>query len=110
MIVFVSERLSCQLLEPENFSQFSVRIATTKDRFGELRKGLEGFLEFEDELTGWVYADALRTMSPPGKESYWRAELDRMIEKARPHGWIRELPELCIKAHVGWVELTAPRA
>ena len=102
MIVFVSKQLDRQLIEPNNFRKFSVKVAAPKDRLEELRKVLGDVVEFEGESTAWVCADGLQTMSSVGEDATWRAELARMIEKARPHGWIRDTPKLAIKAHVVW--------
>ena len=50
MIVFVSEQLTHQLIEPNNFRKFSIEIALPKERLHELRNRLRDLVEFEDEL------------------------------------------------------------
>ncbi len=109
MIVFVSEQLTHQLIEPDNFRKFSVEIALPKERLDELRKRLGDIVEFEDDSSAWVSADALQAMSAARKAPSWQAEFSRMIEKARPHGWIRDVPKLAIKAHVVWSRPNIPR-
>jgi len=102
MIVFVGEQSAPQLMEPNDFGKFSVKIAAAKDRFEELRKLLLGAVEFDGESIAWVCADKLLEMSSVASDAAWRGELARMIEKARPHGWIRDDPKIAIKAHVVW--------
>jgi hypothetical protein len=106
MIVFVSEQLRPQLIEPDNFRKFSIEIALPKERLDELRKRLGDIVEFEEDSSAWVSAEALQAMS--GKCTSWQAEFVRMIEKARLHGWIRDLPKLAIKAHVVWSRPSTP--
>lgn len=108
MIVFVSEQLTHQLIEPNNFRKFSIEIALPKERLHELRNRLRDLVEFEDNSSAWVSADALQAMSASEEGTSWRAEFARMIEKARPHGWIRDVPKLAIKAHVVWSRPTQP--
>ena len=102
MIVFVSEQSGCQLLEFDDFRKFSVNIAAPMGRLDEWRKVARDVVEFEDESTAWVSADALRNMPSVKSNATWQSGLVRMIEKAKPHGWIREAPKLAIKAHVVW--------
>jgi hypothetical protein len=103
MIVFVSEQLDHQLKEPANFRNFSIEIAAPRDRLRELSRLLKDVVDFADESSAWVCASGLQAMSSLGEDATWRAELGRMIEKARPHGWIRDVPKLAIKAHIDWV-------
>ena len=109
MIVFVSEQLTHKLIEPDNFRKFNIEIAAPKERLNELRKLLGDVVEFEDESSAWVNADGLQALSSLGEDATWRAEFARMIEKARPHGWIRDVPKLAIKAHVVWATSNTSR-
>ena len=103
MIVFVNEQLDHQLKEPANFRNFSIEIAAPRDRLRELSGLLKDVVDFADESSAWLSASGLQAMSSLGEDATWRAELGRMIEKARPHGSIRDVPKLAIKAHIDWV-------
>jgi hypothetical protein len=102
MIVFVNGQFTPQLLEPDNFRKFSIEIELPKDRFDDLKTALRDVVCFESDTSAWVSSSVLQEMSPAGGSPSWRAEFARMIEKARPHGWIRDTPKLAIKAHVVW--------
>jgi hypothetical protein len=102
MIVFVNEQFTPELQEPDNFRAFSLEIAIPKGMFDDVRAALADFVDFESESGAWVQAEALQAIAPSGGSETWRADFARMIEKARPHGWIRDVPEVAIRAHVVW--------
>ena len=108
MIVYVTEQSDCRLEDPHNFKQFKVQLAAPIEQFDRLRKALAALVDFEDNATAWVSVNQILALSPAGEEAAWQAEFKRMIEKARPHGWIRDEPNLAIKAHVVWPGSRSP--
>ena len=108
MIVFVNHELAHQLRDAHDFRRFHVEIAAPRGSFGQLRERLTDLIEFEDDANAWVSADRLRTLPEVQNDAKWQDDLHRMIEKARPHGWIRDQPRLMIKSHVVWVEVARP--
>lgn len=83
-----------QLDEPDRFDAFALML---KD--GATADDLPAAIEREGEDHAWVPADWVRELAGSEQAPDWPARFDAMIEKARPHGWIRDAP-LRIKAHI----------
>jgi hypothetical protein len=103
MIVFVNDQFGYELREPHDFRRFSVGISASRDCFDKFCEALS-MIEFEDDKTAWVSADELRGLAAIREDVKWHSDFDRMVEAARPHGWIRTQPKLAIKAHVVWTD------
>lgn len=89
--------------DPHDFKNFKLVVEASDWRLDELAAAFNGVARFDDRFTGWVSEAALRHW--PGQEDIegWQQGLDKMIAKARPHGWIDETSG-AIKAHVEWIE------
>jgi hypothetical protein len=79
------------LLDPDDFRRFKVTLEA-----GATNNSL---LRFEGAVVAWVDVEALVALSGRASDEAWMAGFCKMIEAARPHGWIsadgRE-----IRAHV----------
>ena len=106
MIVFVNDDLAYRLKEPHNFRQFNIEIMAPKERLNQLRKTLADLIEFDSDSIAWVSAAGLQALPPVRDDAAWGSGFTQMIDKARPHGWIRDRPKLAIKAHVVWAKST----
>ena len=103
MILSIDGQLECELREPSDFRRFSVNIAAPRRRiFGDLSSRLSNILQFDDETTAWVSADALRALGPADNPA-WNGGFDQMLQTARPK-WVRDHPSLAIRAHIVWLE------
>lgn len=116
MIIVIAADCTPELRDPDDFRRFHIESAVPRARLPELRRALAGAIAFENGgedggKEAWVLVDWLRAQGsaqaatperPDAAADRWRADLDAMIAKARPHGWVRETPEPAIKAHINW--------
>lgn len=98
MIVALSADGSFRLDEPDDFRKFKVVVAAGRDNFAGLRDRFGGTVDFTDADTAWVAITALRDWT---EDAAWRQQLDAMIEKAAPHGWVDDAGRR-VRAHVEW--------
>lgn len=98
MIVVLQADGSFRLDEPDDFRRFKVVVAGRRDMVADLRGRFDGIVDFADADTAWVAIAALRGSTT---EAAWLRQLDTMIEKAAPHGWIDEAGRR-VRAHVEW--------
>lgn len=101
MIVSISSDASVALLEETNFKRFHVEVDAPKAALPTLQQRLGSTIDFTDAETAWVSIEFLGSLPAVAGNSDWRASLDQMIEKAKPHGWIDETRH-AIRAHVVW--------
>ena len=102
MIIDVSSGFAASLREAENFRGFHVELDVAKTALPELRARLGGLADWVDEGVAWIAVAALRQLPGVTTDPAWENGLAAMIEKARPHGWIREEPAPAIRAHLVW--------
>jgi hypothetical protein len=102
VIIDISPNLSASLREPENFRGFHVELEVPKTALPELRAKLGDLAEWLDEGVAWISVAGLRKLPGLTVDPAWENGLATMIEKARPHGWIREEPVPAIRAHLVW--------
>jgi hypothetical protein len=96
MIVFLDRELRLSLLEAADFKAFRVDVPAGR-ALAEIARAVEPAVAFEGDEVAWVSETWLRGQRA---EAAWQEGLAAMIEKARPHGWIRNDPELAVRAHV----------
>jgi hypothetical protein len=96
MIVSIGKKNGPQLLDPDNFRAFRVDIPADSS-VPELKLKTFPNVVFEGENIAWVAEAWLRTQNA---DEAWRRSLADMIEKVRPHGWVRDTPILAVRAHV----------
>ena len=94
---------SVSLEEKDNFRAFKLVVEGAPKRLDQARRALSNVAEFDDETHAWIYEQALRQRPEVAQDSPWQQNLNTMIEKAKPHGWIDEKRK-AIKAHVEWTE------
>jgi hypothetical protein len=101
MYLLVNPAFEVRLEEPTDFKRFHIEAAHPASAAARVGKALEGIATLDDTGHGWVSAARLRAW--PGVDQSFRDGLARMIEKAKPYGWIDEKND-AIKAHVKWQE------
>ena len=90
-----------KLEDAANFRSFKVVIAVPDAGLATVRNALANIAVLSDRDTAWVSEQALRSWEGYADDSAWHESLSRMIEKARPHGWVDDAGK-AIKAHVEW--------
>jgi hypothetical protein len=99
MYIAVTEAFDVRLEEPGDFKRFHIEVAHPASAAEKVAAVLEGIATLDGDGHAWVSAAQLRAW--PGLDQAFRDGLERMIEKAKPHGWIDEARD-AIKAHVKW--------
>ncbi|WP_162580476.1 hypothetical protein [Variovorax sp. PBS-H4] len=84
---------------PDDFKAFKVVVHAALDVNDRVLKDFAGTARFEDDQACWVSQAGLRTLAGPLATPQWLADLDAMVSKARPHGWIDDSTG-DIRAHV----------
>ena len=87
-----------ELLDGDDFKRFSLRC--TGQRGSLPRHGPLG-IELESDAVAWVPIGAVTALRGPQATEDWTRQLEAMVEKARPHGWIDDARG-AIRAHVVW--------
>ncbi|RZL87776.1 MAG: hypothetical protein EOP82_25360 [Variovorax sp.] len=87
------------LQRPDDFKAFKVVIHATSNVNDRVLQDLAGTARFEGDQACWVSQRGLRALAGPLATPQWLANLDAMVSKARPHGWI-DGPTGDIRAHV----------
>ena len=103
MFVKVAADGSVSLEEKDNFRAFKVVVECGPARLDQVRRALSGTAEVQDQGHAWIYQQALRKRPEVAGDAAWQSNLDSMIEKARPHGWVDDAKK-AIKAHIEWTE------
>jgi hypothetical protein len=101
MYLLVTEAFEVRLEEPADFKRFHIDAAHPASAADRVRRALDGIAALDGDGRAWVSAARLRSW--PGVDQAFRDGLARMIEKAKPYGWIDEKAD-AIKAHIKWRE------
>ncbi|RUZ71538.1 hypothetical protein EN943_33420 [Mesorhizobium sp. M7A.F.Ca.US.006.01.1.1] len=101
MIVHLASNGSVSVVDPDDFRRFKVEIDAPHGDLQTARRGFGEMVAFESKRQAWVSAGHLLRLAGP-RDADWDREFARMIEAARPHGWVRDDP-LRIAAHVEWI-------
>jgi hypothetical protein len=101
MILQLTSGQKIELLQPEDFRRFMVQIEGHPDTLEAARDAFDGIARLEDENTAWVHVSALRSWHGLQESTNWQEGLSRMIDKARPYGWI-DSQTGDIRAHIEW--------
>lgn len=101
MIFSVTASGAVSLLDTCNLRKFHVECGRPRPPDGDAAVVTASGLRFADQDTAWVEIACLKRMDPfAGSEERVR-ELEAMVQKAKPHGWVSENGEE-IRAHVIW--------
>jgi len=103
MFVKLSATGSVTLEDRDNFRAFKLVVEGGPARLEQARRALADTAELPDQVTAWIYEQALRQRPEVADDAAWQGNLGAMIEKAKPHGWIDEQKK-AIKAHIEWTE------
>ncbi len=106
MIIHVDSQYGITIQDPKDFKKFKVIVAAPIQSLGNIKAAVSKVVTFDDAKSGWVSAGALFDWPSLKDDPDWRGGLEAMIEKARPHGWIKDAP-LSIKAHIEWADAAA---
>jgi hypothetical protein len=103
MFIKVSANGRVTLEDRDNFRAFKLVIDGSTEQLDAARKVLSGTAELLDSTHAWIFEEALRKRPETANDATWQQNLDAMVEKAKPHGWIDEQKK-AIKAHIEWVK------
>jgi len=103
MFVKLSVAGAVTLEDRDNFRAFKLVVEGEPARLEQARRALADTAELPDQVTAWIYEQALRQRPEVADDAAWQGNLGAMIEKAKPHGWIDEQKK-AIKAHIEWTE------
>lgn len=102
MYVRISREGSAEIEERDDFKHFSVR-----PDFGRndkaARAGVDPRVSFASDDHVWVEASLVMERAGWKESSAGAVAFLGMLEKARPHNWVRDAP-LSVAAHVEWPE------
>jgi hypothetical protein len=101
MIVMVNADKSVSLVQADDFKRFHCEIQIPNATLEQAQAALKGIAELESRELAWVDVDALLALKRDSTAPQWEPSVQTMIEKARPHGWVRDEP-LAIKSHIVW--------
>lgn len=101
MIVMVAADKAVSLVQADDFKRFHSEIQIPNATLEQAQAALKGIAELESRELAWVDVDALLTLKRDSTAPQWEASVQTMIEKARPHGWVRD-HLLAIKSHIVW--------
>jgi hypothetical protein len=99
MYISVTKTFEVRLEEPADFKKFHLEAAHPVSAAAKVGAALAGIATLDDTGQAWVSAAWLRAR--PGADAAFRDGLAKMIEKAKPYGWIDEAKD-AIKAHIKW--------
>jgi hypothetical protein len=103
MFVKVAADGSVSLEDRDNFRAFKLVVEGGPARLDQARRALAVTADLPDQSTAWIFEKALRERPEVANDAAWQSSLGKMIEKAKPHGWIDEQKK-AIKAHIEWTE------
>ena len=87
------------LEKPQDFKSFKLVIQDAASD-AEVAHAFAGVARFEEGIgIAWVSQEALRAWPGLASDRAWHEGLDRMIEKARPFGWVDD-SQAAIRGHV----------
>lgn len=101
MIVTVAADKSVSLVQADDFKRFHCEVRIPNATLEQAQSALEGIAELESRETAWVDVGALLALKRDSTAPQWETSVQTMIEKARPHGWVRDEP-VAIKSHIVW--------
>ena len=101
MYILVGKTLDVRLEEPTDFKRFHLEVAHPATAAEKIGAALAGLATLDDTGHAWVSAARLRAWPGIGTDPAFRDGLAKMIEKAKPYGWIDESND-AIKAHIKW--------
>lgn len=101
MFLVVGKTFDVRLEEPADFKRFHLEVAHPASAAEKVGAALKGIATLDDTGHAWVSAEKLRNWPGVGAAAAFRDGLAKMIEKAKPYGWIDESKD-AIKAHIKW--------
>lgn len=100
MIVQLDANGQLGLAAPGDFSRLHCEFIQSASQVSAVRELLKGTIELEGADVAWIQLAWLRRQAPLSSEA-WVDEFDRMIARAKPHGWVSSDGQR-VKAHVIW--------
>jgi hypothetical protein len=103
MIVLLDDDGTIRLEAADDFRRFHCEIGLAHASLEAAQAALAGTARIESREHAWVDLAALLRLgrqAAPEPEA-WAAAAQAMVDKARPHGWVRDEPT-AIKAHIEW--------
>lgn len=101
MIIRIQASYGVCVDDAMDFRRFKIVSDVGRPDYERVKEAAAGVIEFDSPDQAWVSAAALEERVEVSQREIWRPQFDRMIDQARPHGWIRDDP-LRIAAHVEW--------
>ncbi|MDB5512143.1 MAG: hypothetical protein JWR08_1626 [Enterovirga sp.] len=105
MIIRLDERRTIHVEDRLDFKRFKLVVAGEPSGLDAAASAVGDLASFETAEKAWVSADRLKALVPD-RTPEWDAGFARMIESARPYGWIKDDP-VRIGAHVEWSDAPA---
>ena len=100
MILQVSAESPPRLLQPCDLTRLSCEISLPASHAEKAQSVLDGIAMLV-QGHAWISVTWLRTNGERDVGTEWLERFEKMIDKARPHGWISE-DGLSVKAHIVW--------
>jgi hypothetical protein len=100
MRIKITSELTVELVAPEDFKRFDVRIELPLDRLDDVRTALADIAELDGTEAAWVLGDWI--VKAAGRtEAQWHTGFQEMAHYAGTKGWTRSSP-LRLRGHVVW--------
>ena len=100
MQIRVTQGLRVELLEPDDFKRFDVRVELPLESLESVRTALADVAELEGTDAAWVPADWIARVADRSDDQ-WHNGFRKMTEYAQQRGWTRGAP-LRLRAHIVW--------
>ena len=101
MILHLTTDGVARLDDARDFKRLHCEIDLPRQSLALAQTQLAPAARLDDADTAWIDVAWLRHQAPEPDAPAWLAQLDQMLAKARPYGWVSE-DGLHVKAHVVW--------
>lgn len=105
MIIQLDINGRLRLAAPDDFGRLHCEFVQSSAHLSEVRAWLAGAVELESADIAWIQLSWLRLQAPKPE---WMQDLDRMIARASPFGWVSPDGQR-VKAHVVWADTAQQR-
>ena len=101
MILHLTANGATRLDNAHDFKRLHCAIDLPAQSLALAHSQLAPAARLDDADTAWIDVAWLRRQAPEADAPAWLAQLDQMLAKARPYGWVSDDGQH-VKAHVVW--------